>query len=116
MECESVQNIKTRHAMPRRGSFPTPNPKSQISLCFFLSLIHASCPIGAELDQASQALTEAWQGSRSQPLSSWQSGRKNATAEESANPISNVDLVQPHGAFDWRDSHEGWTVRMGYQS
>lgn len=69
--------------------------------------------IGAGSGQASQALTEEWSGNRSQPLSNWQSGRKSATAEESANPISNVDLVQPRGVFDWRDSHEGWTVRMG---
>lgn len=103
--------------MPRRARFQRLTQNLKVPyLSFFLSLVHVSCPIGAGLDRASQALTEAWQGSRSQPLSSWQSGRRNATAEESANPISNVDLVQPHGVFDWRDSHEGWTVRMGYQS
>jgi hypothetical protein len=88
------QNVKTRHAMPCEAHSQRLTKISK-SLCFFVSvsLLHARHLIGGESGRVSQALTEAWSGSRSQPLSSWQNGRKSVTAEESANPISNVDLV-----------------------
>jgi hypothetical protein len=51
-------------------------------------------------------MSQAWPGSRSQHLSSWRGSGKSTTAEESVNPISSLDLLQPRGVFDWRDSRK----------